>query len=160
QIVISENNVLKLLTYAVDSAGVRTTNIATLYSAGSERIDKVDFSPDGTKVAFVQGVKKLMGLDLAAPGTAPVEWDGGPVFVGEVAWFRGGSAIAYVGPLGETPDQYVFEVAGQGATPTPLLHEPNIDTIDASRTDPDALVVSYNRPGPQGPRVGLWKAGA
>jgi hypothetical protein len=160
QIAISEVSSLKLLTYSVDSTGVKTTSLVPLYSAGSERIDDVDFSPDGTKIAFVQGANKLMVLDLSqavGPGN-PVQWAADPVFIGQIAWYKGGAAIAYVGPLGTSPDQYVFEVAGAGATPVPLLHELNIDMIDASRTDPDALVVTYNRN--PGPRAGLWKAGA
>jgi hypothetical protein len=51
----------------------------------------------------------------------------------------------------------MYEITGPGATPTPLLHETQIDAIDAARADPDALVVTYNRN--PGPRVGLWKAG-
>ena len=160
QIAISEVNALKLLTYAADSSGVRTTSVNTIYSAGSERIDDVDFSPDGSKIAFVQGSKKLMVLDLSQPLSAsnPLQWTADPVFIGQIAWYKGGSAIAYVGPLGTNPDQYVFEVAGPGATPSTLLHEVNVDMIDAARTDPDALVVTYNRN--PGPRVGLWKGGA
>jgi hypothetical protein len=157
QIVFSEGNALKLLTYSVDSSGVSTLNIATIYSAGAERIDAVDFSPDGSRVAFVQGSKKLMVLDLTQPTIPPVKWTEDSVFIGRIAWYKGGSAIAYVGPIGTSPDQYVFEVAGEGATPTALLHEINVDMIDASHTDPDALVVTYNRN--PGPRVGLWKAG-
>lgn len=156
QIAITENNALKLLTYAADSGGVRTTNIATLYSAGAERITDVDFSPDGSKIAFSQGFTKLMVLDLTqpiGPGN-PVQWTQDPVFVGEIAWYKGGAAIAY-----SDGNNNVIEVAGAGATPTILLHEPTIDMIDASRTDPDALVVTYNGPAQQGPRVGLWKGG-
>jgi WD40 repeat protein len=157
QVAISEINTLKLLTYASDSTGVRTTSIDSIYSGGSERVDRVDFSPDGSKVAFAQGATKLMVLDLTQPlGSGnPLQWAQDPIFVGELTWYKGGTAIAYV-----DGNANVLEVSGPGATPTLLLHEPNIDLIDASRTDPDALLVTYNRPGPQGPKAGLWKAGA
>lgn len=160
QIAFSEVNTLKLLTYVADGSGVRTTSIVSLYNAGSERISDVDFSPDGTKIAFSQGFTKLMVLDLNAPvGPGnPVLWATDPVFVGRIAWYKGGTAIAYVGPIGTGPNQAVYEVAGQGAVPTELLNEVNIDLIDASRADANALVVTYNR-GP-GPKVGLWKDGA
>ena len=159
QIAMGELNTLKLLTYSVDSTGVKTTAVVTLYT-GAARIDDVDFSPDGSKIAFTEGFTRLMVFDLSQPAgpTNPSQWASDPGgFISQATWYKGGTAIAYVGPLGASADQYVFEVAGPGATPTALLHEVNIDMIDASRTDPDALVVTYNRNA--GPRVGLWKAG-
>ena len=156
QIVISELNTLKLLTYSVDSTGVKTVSVVPIYNAGAEQISFVDFSPDGTKIAFSQGFAKLMVLDLANPSAPPVLWATDPVYVGSVAWYKGGSAIAYIG----SGSSDVFELTAPGATPVHLLHDTQIDMIDASRTDPDALVVTYNRPGPQGPRAALWKAGA
>ena len=161
QIAIGELNSLKLLTYSVDSSGVKTTSVTPLYT-GAARIDDVDFSPDGTKIAFTEGFTRLMVLDLAQPvsPTNPTQWASDPGgFIGQVTWYKGGAAIAYIGPLGSGTDQVVYEVTAPGATPTPLLQEPQFDSIDASHADPDSLVVSYNRPGPQGPRVGLWKAG-
>lgn len=159
EIAIGEVNSLKLLSYTSDATGVKTSSVSTLYSAGSERIGDVDFSPDGSKIAFVQGFTKLMVYDRNAPvGPGnPSLWATDPVFIGKIVWYKGGSAIAYIGPLGTGPNQGVYEIAGAGSPPTLLLQEVNVDLIDAARTDTDALVVTYNR-GP-GPRVGLWKAG-
>ena len=158
QIAIGELNTLKLLTYSVDSTGVKTTSVVPLYT-GSARIDDVDFSPDGSKIAFAEGFGKLMVFDISQPAgpTNPVQWTSDPDFIGQITWYKGGAAIAYMGPLGTGSDQVIYEITGPGATPTPLLHEPQFDAVDASRTDPDALVVTYNRN--PGPRVGLWKGG-
>ena len=99
-------------------------------------ITDVDFSPDGSKIAFAQGFTKLMVLDLSqpvGPGN-PGQWATDPGFVGQVRWFRDGASVVFVGPLGTGDDQYAFEVTGPGATPAPLLHEPTIDMLDTSRT--------------------------
>lgn len=159
QIAIGELNTLKLLTYRVDSTGVKTTSVVPLYT-GSARIDDVDFSPDGSKIAFAEGFGKLMVFDIFQPAgaTNPVEWTSDPDFIGQVTWYKGGAAIAYMGPLGTGSDQVIYEITGPGMTPTPLLQEPQFDAIDASRKDPNALVITYNRN--PGPRVGLWKGGA
>ena len=159
QIAFSELNSLKLLTYAVDSGGVRTTKVETLYT-GPTRIDDVDFSPDGTKIAFAQNFGKLLVFDVTKPASAtnPVEWTSDPNgFIGQVTWYKGGTAIAYMGPLGTGADQVVYEITGPGAPPTSLVQERQFDSVDAAHADPDALVVTYNRN--PGPRVGLWKAG-
>lgn len=156
QIAISELNTLKLLTYSVDASGVKTVSVVPIYNGGSEQITFVDFSPDGSKIAFSQNFRKLMVIDLTNLSAPPILWATDPDYVGRLTWYKGGSAIAYIG----SGSSDVFEVTAPGAPPTHLLHDTQIDQIDASRTDPDALVVTYNRVGPQGPRAALWKNGS
>jgi hypothetical protein len=159
QIAFTEGGALKLLTYGVSGSGAfQTTNVATLYDAGSggtNRVDFLDFSPDGSKIAFsAGGGTKLMVYDLAANSATQWATD---IWVGDMTWHAG--AIAYIGVLDPyEPAMHLFEVAGPGAARTDLLSERQLDLVDSSRTDPDALVVTYNRnPGPQ---IGLWKAGS
>jgi hypothetical protein len=160
QIAITEGGTLKLLTYGVSGSGAfQTTGIQTLYDAGSagiERVDWLDFSPDGSKIAFAAGGgRKLMVYDFATGSASQWATD---IYVGDVTW-HGSGAVAYIGYVDTTsPDQYLFEVAGPGGARTTLLHERLLDRVDSSRTDPDTLVVTYNRGA--GPLVGLWKAGS
>ena len=53
QIVFSEQNVIKVLTYAVSSQGVTTTSVKTLTSE-PYTVLHVDVSPDGTQLLFVE----------------------------------------------------------------------------------------------------------
>lgn len=53
QIVFSEQNVIKVLTYAVSSQGVTTTSVNTLASE-PYTVLHVDVSPDGTQLLFVE----------------------------------------------------------------------------------------------------------
>jgi hypothetical protein len=161
QIGFTEGGALKLLTYGVSGSGAfQTTSVATLYDAGAggaNRVDFLDFSPDGSKIAFsAGGGTRLMVYDLATNSASTWTTD---IWVGDMTWHAG--AIAYIGAIDpQDPSQHVFEVAGPGAPRVDLLSERELDLLDSSRTDPDALVVTYNRTGSSGPLVGLWKAGS
>ena len=159
QIAITEGGALKLLTYGVSGSGAfQTTNVQTLYDAGAggtNRIDWLDFSPDGSKIAFsAGGGTRLMVYDITTNSASQWATD---IYVGDVAWHSG--AVAYIGVINPTdPSQHLFEVAGPGAPRADLLSERGLDMVDSSRTDAATLVVTYNR-GP-GPLIGLWKVGS
>lgn len=133
---------LYLLTYATSGSGViQTQSITPLTSA--RRGSHADFSPDGTKIAFAccsDGTSETLAVYDLQTGTV-TPWATAPFFW-DFAFFRNGASIAYsvYGPTA------LWEVAGPGATPQELF-SPNamgeID-VDASRTDPNLLVVSFN----------------
>jgi len=147
------NATLKLLTYTVNTSGTyMRSGIQDLTSARSG--SRLDFSPSGTKIAYAccwDGTnEKLAVYDLTDNSitywaTQPYFWD--------VVWFRGGTSIAY------SSERDLYEITAPNAPPQHLfgISGGQID-IDAARTDPDALVVSYNDTSGAA-RVGLWKNG-
>ena len=143
---------LRLLDYTVQ-AGVYVPG--TLTDLGPAALGGgVDFSPDGTKVAFAccgQASDQLIVLDLAT-GTRTV-WAEGPFFW-DIAWFRGGSSIAY----STTIPLEVREVTAPMAAPQ-LLYTASAGQldIDSARTNPNQLVISNNDSGFG--RIGLWEDG-
>lgn len=146
---------LKLLNYSINTSGVYVPGtIVSLGSAGSS--GAVDFSPDGTKIAYAccgNDSNQLIVHDIAT-GTKTV-WAEGPYFW-DIAWFRGGASIAYSTNL----PLEVLEVTAPMAPPQ-LLYSTSpggqLD-IDSARTNPDQLVISYNDAQGSG-RIGLWEAG-
>jgi hypothetical protein len=54
RIVFIEQNAIKVLTYAVSSQGVTTTNVATLTNQQPYNTLRVDVSPDGTELLFTE----------------------------------------------------------------------------------------------------------
>ena len=162
QIAISDSVDLKLLTYQVTSSGAfAVQSIVTLYSDVG-RLYYVDFSPDGTKIAFAaRNGEDLMVYDLNSPAgpSNPAVWVSVP-YVWDLAWYKNGAALAYVVPktaTGETDDK-LYEITGPGASPTLIYTQRQIDHIDAARQDSDALVLSYNDLSGNA-YIGLWRGG-
>lgn len=146
---------LKLLTYTTTGSGTfAPSSVVTLTSA--RRGTAIDFSPDGTKIAYAccsDGTnEKLAVYDLTNGSitywaTAPFFWD--------IAWYKGGNSIAYSTLI---PVAF-YELAGPGATAQELYTGQGEINLDSSRTDPDTLVVSYNDTAGDA-RIGLWKNGS
>lgn len=146
---------LKLLTYTVNGSGVYVqSDLVTLAPARSG--SNVDFSPDGTKIAYAccsdgtnekLAVYNLIDKSITYWATAPYFWD--------LAWFKGGASIAYstLSPV------RLYELTGPGATPQLLYTGRGELNIDSSRTNPETLVLSYNDVSGDA-RIGLWKAGS
>lgn len=145
---------LKLLHYSVNSGVYVPGAIDDLGPAGTS--GAVDFSPDGTKIAYVAGggeSNQLMVYDLAT-GQSEL-WSQGPYYW-DIAWFRGGSSIAYATLL----PREVNEVAGPGAAPQLLYSNGQGElNIDASRVHAGRLVISYNDMSGAA-RIGLWESGS
>lgn len=143
---------LRLLDYSIQ-AGVYVPG--TLTDLGPSALGGgVDFSPDGSKIAFAccgQASDQLIVLDLAT-GTRTVWAEGG--FFWDISWFRGGTSIVYttLQPL------EVREVPAPMAEPV-LLYSGSAGQfdIDSARTNPNQLVISNNDSGFG--RIGLWEAG-
>jgi WD40 repeat protein len=152
------NGVLRLLTYAQTGTGAfATANVVTLGPA--RRGSSVDFSPDGTKLAYAcnsNGIdsEQLCVYDLTT-NTATV-W-GSDSFYWDLAWFRGGASIAY-----STDDADGFsrlhEITGPNQTPQAIFQTKGDIYFDAARTDQDALVLDYTDGG--NAFIGLWKDGS
>lgn len=133
-----------LLSYGVTGTGSFAATGSTRI-ASARRGTNVDFSPDGTKIAFAccsnGQTEQLVVYDLATNSTAVWATD---TFFWDVAWFRNGGSIAYSAPNADgTSGDKLYEVAGQGATPQVLLTNVSEIDFDASRTNPDALVVNH-----------------
>lgn len=143
---------LKLLDYSVSSGVYVPGTITDLGEAATS--GAVDFSPDGTKIAYAccgSSSDQLVVLDLGT-GDKTV-WAQGNYFW-DIAWFRGGSSIAYstLIPL------EVREVIAPMAAPE-LLYTGSAGQldIDSARTNPNQLVISNNDSGSG--VIGLWEAG-
>ena len=156
QIAITDGNDLKLLDYAPTGTGaLAATNVATLFT-NSTRLYNLDVSPDGTKIAFPSGDGSELRVYDLSNGTHQV-WTTA-AYVWDVAWYKNGGAIAFIVPGSNGAPHHLYEITGPGAAPTLLHSERNLDMVDASRTDGDALVLSYNDAAGNA-LVGLWKAG-
>ena len=155
QIVMTDGSrTLKLLSYDVGGTGGFTNiQVRTLYTT-TKFINGPDFSPDGSKIAF-GAEDELLVYDLATDTTQL--W-ATTSYVWDLAWYKG-SAIAFIEPTNGGTSAKLYEVSGPGATPTLLHSSRNIDMVDSSRTDPDALVLSYNDAAGNA-LVGLWREGA
>jgi Tol biopolymer transport system component len=146
---------LKLLNYSVNTSGVYVPGaINSLGNAGTS--GAVDFSPDGTKIAYSccgNDSNQLIVHDIAT-GTKTV-WAEGPYFW-DITWFRGGASIVYSTHL----PLEVREVTAPMAEPQ-LLYSTTpggqLD-VDSARTNPNQLVISYNDAQGSG-RIGLWEDG-
>ena len=108
----SSSSVLKLLTYTINSGVYVQSSLQTL--AASRSGSNVDFSPDGTKIAYVccsnGTTEKLVVYDLT--DSSITEWATDDYFW-DFAWYKDGSAIAYskLLPLA------LYELSGPGAAP-------------------------------------------
>ena len=149
-----------LLTYDVTGTGAFATT-ATKRIAAARRGTFVDFSPDGTKLAFAccsnGQTETLVVYDLTTNTTTPWATD---TFFWDVAWFRGGNSIAYSAPNADgSAGNTLYEVPGPGVAPQRLLTDRSDIYFDASRTDPDALVVNYHDAAGNA-LTGLWRNGS
>lgn len=151
----STSPTLRLLTYDINSSGIYVqSSLQTLTSARGS--GNVDFSPDGTKIAYIccsDGTNETLAVyDLTDGSITP--WATAPFFW-DITWFRNGASIAY----STTVPVALYELTGPNATPQLLYTGQGELNIDSSRIDPDALLLSYNDTSGDA-RIGLWKNGA
>ena len=148
----SNSSVLKLVTYSISSGVYAQSSLLTLAPARSG--SNVDFSPDGTKIAYVccsNGTnEKLVVYDLT--NNSITEWATADFFW-DFAWYKNGTAIAYSKLLPVA----LYELNGSGAAQLLYTGQGELN-VNSSRTDPDALVLSYNDISGSA-RIGLWKNG-
>jgi hypothetical protein len=149
-----------LLSYDVTGTGAFAAT-GTTRIASARRGTFVDFSPDGTKLAFAccsnGQTETLVVYDLTTNTTTPWATD---TFFWDVAWFRGGNSIAYSVPNADgSAGDTLYEVPGPGMMPQPLLKDSSEIYFDAARTDPDALVVNYHD-ATGNALTGLWRNGS
>lgn len=158
QIAFSEGNSLKLLTYLQTATGTfATSEVQTLFTDTS-RIANLDISPDGTKIAFATDVNKDLRVIDIASRTSEV-WTTVP-FVWDIAWYKNGAAIAFIATNDTNSNpQNLYEISAPGAAPVHLYTDRWLDLVDASRANPDALLLSYNDASGDA-YVGLWANGS
>jgi hypothetical protein len=148
---------LKLLNYTASSNGTLTAVGSPVALANATSGTTLDFSPNGRRIAYSccdgGGPQKLMVYDLDTQ--TATEW-ATVQFVWDVAFFRGGAAIAY-GEPNTSGGQDLYEINAPGATPTLLYHDVGDFYFDASRTNPDALVLDYHDIAGNA-FIGLWQA--
>lgn len=148
---------LRLLSYTQSSNGTLSATGAPAALTPATSGTSHDFSPDGRNIAYAccdgGGPQKLMVFNLDT--NTATEWVT-TSFVWDVAFFRGGSAIAYVEP-GANNMYDIYEISGPGQTPRKIFSTSGDIYFDSARTNPDALVLTY-RPNPSNPTIGLWRA--
>ena len=143
---------LKLLSYSINSGVYVQSGVQDLAPARSG--SPVDFSPDGSKIAYVccsnGTTEKLVVYDrgdgsITEWATADYFWD--------VAWYKGGLAFSRMLPI------RLYAISGPGANPELLWTGQGELTLSSANTDTDALVLSYNDTSGAA-RIGLWKDGS
>jgi Tol biopolymer transport system component len=156
QIVMTDGGkTLKLLSYDIaGNGGFTNIQVQTLYTS-AKFINGPDFSPDGSKIAF-GAEDELIVYDLA---TSTAQTWTTTSYVWDLAWYKGGNAIAFIEPPNGGPFATLFEISTPGGPQTPLHTERNIDAVDASRTNADALLLSYNDAAGNA-LIGLWQGGS
>lgn len=156
----ARDGMLRLLTYTSSNDGTLTAVGPPVGLAPATSGNSMDFSPSGWRIAYSccngGGPQKLMVYDLdtqTATEWATVE------YVWDVAFFRGGASIAYVEPFTSNGSTRwdLYEISAPGMTPKLLRSNRGDFNIDASRTNPDALVLGYHDTIGNA-FVGLWKA--
>lgn len=148
---------LYLVSTSISGSGTLTGSTPVPLTA-ARRGSNIDFSPDGTKIAYVccsDGTNETLAVyDVASREVTP--WATGPYFW-DVNWFRNGNSLVYstYGP------SEVYEVSAPLAQPQ-LLFRARPDgggevVHDAVHNDPNALLLSYNDTAGHA-RIGIWSA--
>jgi Prolyl oligopeptidase, N-terminal beta-propeller domain len=158
----STSAALRLLTYGQTGSGSFAATSTVVLDTGAyapRRGSSLDFSPDGTKLAYAcnsNGIdtEHLCVYDLSTQSAS--EW-GSDSFYWDLVWFRGGAAIAY---STEDPDgnSRLHEIDGAGSNPQVIFTTKGDLDLDSARTDPDALVLDYHDVAGNA-LVGLWRDG-
>ena len=154
-IVDGPTGVLKLLNYNINTSGVYVPGTTEILEPSGAN-GPVDFSPDGTKIAYSccgnSSPRQLIVQDLVTH--EKTVWAEGSFYY-DISWFRDGASIVYskVLPL------EVFEVTAPMEDPQLIYGAPQGQQIDveSARTHPDRLVISVNDSGTG--RIALWEAG-
>lgn len=147
---------LLLVSYVRNSNGSLQASGTPQLLTTSSASTAVDFSPDGRKIAYACCGNEPLSLRVYDLDTGTsTEW-GTFNYVWDVAFFRNGSSIAVVDPQSSGVGQDLVEITGPSASHNVIFHDDSQLYIDASRTNSDALILSYH----QGPNayVGLWQA--
>jgi len=149
---------VRLLTYSQTGTGAfATTSNVSLTAA--RRGSNVDFSPDGTKLAYAcnpNGIdsEQLCVYDLSTQ--AVTVW-GSDSFYWDLAWFRNGTSVVYSTEDSDGMSR-LHEIAGPGQAPQVIFTTRGDLDLDASRTNPNALVLSYHDSAGNAV-IGLWQDG-
>lgn len=156
QIAVASQDALELVTFAPTSTGIQVVETRTLYS-GPGQVLEVSFSADGAKIAFHNFLSatesRIKVYDLA---TSAVTDLGLVNYPKDLEWYSDGSAIVYVD---DGSVDVVTEKRMDGSD-HPLFSEPNIESIDVSRSPGNrTIVIGYSRPDGQTFHLGLWNNG-
>jgi WD40 repeat protein len=158
----STSAALRLLTYAQTGTGAFAATSTVVLDTGTfapRRGSNVDFSPDGTKLAYAcnsDGIntEHLCVYDLTTHSAA--QW-GSDSFYWDLAWFKGGAAIAYSTEDADGVTR-LHEIDGPGATPQVVFETKGDLDLDAARSTSDALVLDYHDASGNA-YIGLWQNG-
>jgi hypothetical protein len=152
-----QDGLLRILTFTSSSNGTLSAVGPPVALTAATSGTTHDFSADGSKIAYAccdgPGPQQLKIVDIGSGEASTLDT---VLFVWDVAFFRNGQSIAYIVPA--TNNVYdLYEISSAGGTPRKIFSSVGEFNIDASRTNPDALVMSY-RPNSSSLLIGLWKA--
>ena len=155
---------LRLLTYDVTGSGTFAATSVVALDTGAyvpRRGSNVDFSPDGTKIAYACNTNNidtehLCVYDLTTQTAS--EW-GTDSFYWDLAWFKGGAAIAYSTEDADGVTR-LHEIDGPGQTPSVVFETKGDLDIARANTDAhvNALVLDYHDTLGNA-LIGLWQDG-
>ncbi len=146
---------IQKLTYAKNSSGVFTRTGLTTLVSGLPRPATVELSPDGSRIAYRSGDgTHLMVYDMNDQSNT--EWSSGP-WAWDFVWARGGASIALLEQTDPIDGRsHVYEVTGPGQR-SEMLNMRYMDRVEASRTDGNVLLFSYNSEDGQETFVDTWR---
>ena len=141
QIVFSEQNDIKVLTYAVSSQGVTTTSVNTLASEPYP-VMHVDVSPDGTQILFVEHTADPNQWDvhtMSMSGGPTTQIGLTPATYYDAVWANSNSSIAVIqgAPVEAGFGVQTIQVIdlGSPSTPTTVLNSTKVGLYQIQRIE-------------------------
>lgn len=146
---------LVLLTYARNSNGAFVATGTQVLRTGLTSAPALDLSPDGDRIAYRAGDGTHLRVYTISTGT-DFEWSAGP-WAWDFAWARDGASIAMIEQTDPVDHRsHLYEITAPGARQE-IFTNRYMDRVEASRTDSNVLLISYNSEDGQQTFIGTWR---